>query len=95
MIYNNVLLTVRDSKNIESVRQLLIEQAELSLQESGCARFEVYHSQENVCLFLLVEQWESQSHLDAHRREKACTDIYFPKILPLVDRVPHRSDRVI
>jgi quinol monooxygenase YgiN len=95
MIYNNILLTVQDPVNIETVRSLLIEQAELSRLEPGCARFEVYHSHENPSLFLLVEQWESQEHLDAHRKEKACVDVYFPKILPLVDRVPHRSDRVI
>ena len=95
MIYNNILVTVRDRTHLEEVRQLLTEQAELSLQEPGCARFEVYHSQENDCLFLLVEQWESQAHLDAHRSGKACTDIYFPRVLPLVDRVPHPSDRII
>ena len=60
MIYNNLLLTVKDDTNIDTVQKLLVEQATLSREEPGCARFEVYHSREDRSLFILVEQWESQ-----------------------------------
>lgn len=95
MIYNNILLTVKDEANVDTVRELLVEQATLSRAEPGCARFEVYHSREDRSLFFLIEQWESQEHLDVHRQAKSCVEVYAPKVLPLVDRVPHPSDRVL
>jgi quinol monooxygenase YgiN len=95
MIYNNVLLTVKNESDIETVAELLQEQCRLSREEPGCERFEVYQSQNNRSLFILVEQWESAEHLDAHREAKSSQTIYKPKVIPLVDRVPHPSDRVI
>lgn len=95
MIYNNILLTVKNESDIETVRELLIEQVTLSREEPGCARFELYHSQEDRSLFILIEQWESAELLDAHRQARSCQEVYLPKVLPLVERVPHPSDRVL
>ena len=95
MTYYNILLTVKNEANIDTVRELLVEQATLSRAEPGCARFEVYHSREDRSLFILVEQWESQEHLDVHRQAKSCVEVYAPKVLPLVNRVPHPSDRIL
>ena len=94
MLHLNVVLTVKEEKDVETVRGLLSEQGRLSRAEPGCARFEVYHSRENSRVFLLHEWWESQAALDAHRKAKAYTEIYAPKVLPLVDRVPHPSSLV-
>ena len=94
MIYANIILTVRQEDDIETIRGLLAEQARLSRQEPGCARFEVYHSQSDPNVFLLIERWESQAALDEHRKAKAYTEIYQPQVLPLVDRVPHVSTLV-
>ena len=94
MIYCNILLTVKDENDIQKVRELLVQQGELSREEPGCARFEVYHSQSDSRLFVLVEHWETQEHLDQHREAKACREIYKPQVLPLVERVPHPSDLV-
>ena len=54
MIYNNVLLTVKNESDIETVAELLQEQCRLSREEPGCERFEVYQSQNNRSLFILV-----------------------------------------
>jgi quinol monooxygenase YgiN len=54
----------------------------------------VYHSQEDPKLFILNERWESQSALDIHRKARACSEIYFPQVVPLVDRVPHPCDLI-
>jgi len=94
MIYCNILLTVKDEADVDRVRDLLVKQAEMSREEPGCARFEVYHSQEDRGFFMIVERWETQEHLDQHREAKACTEIYKPLVLPLVERVPHPSDLV-
>lgn len=95
MIYANIILTVKDESDVDEIRALLVQQAEMSRQEPGCCRFEVYHSQADRRVFILNEHWESQEALDTHRQAKACTEIYGPKVLPKVDRVPHLSDLVI
>ena len=95
MLYNNVTLTVKDEQNVDKVRELLIQQATLSRQEPGCARFELYHSKADRCVFQLIEQWEAQELLDQHREAKACKEIYFPHVIPLVERVAHPSDAVV
>lgn len=86
-----VELTVKNKSDVSAVRDLLIEQGRLSRVEPGCLRFEVYHSEADATHFVLCEHWESQAALDAHREAKAFVEVYKPKVLPLVDRVPHPS----
>ena len=95
MIYNNVILTVKDAANIDVIQALLKEQGRMSREEPGCERFEVYHSQSDSRIFILIEQWASAEALSVHREAKASSEIYRPKVLPLVDRVPHPSDKVL
>lgn len=92
MIYNNVMLKVNKEDDVGEVRKLLTEQARLSSVEPGCVRFEVYHSQEDRQQFLLVEQWSNAVDLERHREAKAFTELYVPKVIPLVSRTPHPSD---
>ena len=66
MIYANIWLTVKEPGNVEKIRELLSEQARLSREEPGCARFEVYQSHNDATRFLLVERWETQEALDKH-----------------------------
>ena len=94
MIYLNVWLTVKNPATVDQVRALLTEQARLSRQEPGCARFEVYQSQNDPTRFLLNEHWESQAAVDAHRKAHAYTTVYQPQVLPLVEREPHPSNLV-
>lgn len=92
MVYNNVLLRVKDIKNISLVGELLKEQAKRSSEEPGCIRFEVYHSSSDVQQFILVEQWANDGDLERHKNAKAFTELYLPKVIPLVDRSPHLSE---
>jgi quinol monooxygenase YgiN len=95
MLYLNVWLTVKEKGEVAKVRSLLAEAAKLSRSEPGCARFEVYHSNNDETRFLLHEQWESQADLDKHRTAQAYTTIYQPQVLPLVNREPHPSTPVV
>ena len=89
MIYNNVILSVKVAADVAVVAALLAEQGKLSRAESGCERFEVYHSETDACVFILIEQWMTLADLDAHRLAPGFTQIYQPKVLPLVERTPH------
>jgi quinol monooxygenase YgiN len=89
-----IVLTVNEEADVAEVRGLLAEQGRLSRQEPGCRRFEVYHSQSDPKVFVLCEWWDSQETLDVHRTARAYTEIYQPKVLPRVSRVPHISTLV-
>jgi len=92
MIYLNVILTVKDPADVETVKALLIEAGKHSRAEPGCARFEVYHSTAEPTRFLLNEHWESQEAVDGHRQGYPYTQIYQPKVIPLVVREGHPSN---
>lgn len=94
MIFNNVILRVRESQHIAEVASLLAEQARLSAEEPGCESFVVYHSESEPELFLLIEAWESQQHLAQHREAKAFKELYVPRVIPLVERQPHLCRRI-
>lgn len=87
----NVILTVQEEEDIEAVGQLLAEAGHLTREEPGCLRFEVYHSQSDPRVYLLLEHWESEQAWQDHRNEQAFREIYQPKVLPLVERTPHIS----
>ena len=92
MIYNDVILTLKNADDAESVAADLVLLASASLTEPGCHRFEVHHSQTDRNVFFLIEQWQSQQMLDLHREADAFQGIYIPRVIPLVDRQPHPSD---
>jgi quinol monooxygenase YgiN len=92
MTYNNVVITVKDEQDVPEIRSLLLEQARLSRLEPGCERFELYQSQTDAKVFILVERWSSPEALDQHRLAKAYMEIYKPKVLPKVDRTPYPCD---
>jgi quinol monooxygenase YgiN len=94
MIYNNVILTLKDDIDAETVASDLQQLATASLTEPDCHRFEVYHSQSDSKVFFLIEQWGSQHALDIHREAEAFQKIYVPRVIPLVERQPHPSDLI-
>jgi quinol monooxygenase YgiN len=67
MLCLNVFLIAKDVANVDTIRSLLQQAMQLSRGEPGCLRFDVYHSTADVRRFTLVEHWESQDALDAHR----------------------------
>ena len=89
MVDLTVILTANDLANLPELRTLLATQVQMSRAEPGCIRFEAFESQTVPGTFILVERWESQAALDEHRKATACMTVYFPKVIPLVSRVPH------
>jgi quinol monooxygenase YgiN len=94
MVFNNVLLRAKDPQRVTEISGLLRQQASLSSVEPGCERFDVYQSEAEPELFLLIEVWASEGHLAQHRKAEAFTQLYQPKVLPLVHREPHLCRRI-
>ncbi len=94
MIYQNVVLSVNNPTDVATVLALLTEHAGLSRAEPGCERFEVYQSNEHPHIFFLIERWANEQALANHKEATAVQTIYFPKVLPLVERTPHPSTLV-
>jgi quinol monooxygenase YgiN len=92
MVYLNVVLTVKAAADIAFVRSTMTELGRLARKDAGCLRFEVYHSQSHINTFFLVEQWEDEASLDAHRKTKAFTETYMKTVVPKLERVPHMCD---
>ena len=89
MVYNNVILNLKNINDAKKVGSMLATLAELSREEPGCDRFEVYHSQSDAQIFMLVERWITQEHLDEHKKADSFAVFYMNNVIPLVNRVPH------
>lgn len=92
MVYLNVVLTVKAAADVPFVRSTMTELGRLARNDAGCIRFEVYHSQSHPNTFFLVEQWEDEASLDAHRKAKPFTETYMKTVVPKLERVPHMCD---
>jgi quinol monooxygenase YgiN len=65
MLINAVIYTFPDDKADEAER-LLRELRAASLEEEGCAGYEVARGNDERATFVLFETWRDQAALDAH-----------------------------
>ena len=93
MVFNNVLLRAKDPQRITKFPDCSVSRHPCQ-QDPGCERFDVYQSETEPELFLLIEVWASEGHLAQHRKAEAFTQLYQPKVLPLVHREPHLCRRI-
>ena len=85
MITLHVTIEVRNQADLAKVSELLIAHARASRAEPGCLRFELLQSQDPPTSFFIVEDWDSDAAIDAHRIATSFTTIYEPQVLPRVD----------
>jgi len=64
-----VIAHVRAKPGQESrVRQILEGLLAPTRAEAGCINYDLHQSQTDPALFVFYENWESESHLEAHAR---------------------------
>ncbi len=51
---------------VDEVKTILMGLIAPTRQEAGCITYELEQNQHNPTDFVLVEEWESNAHLDAH-----------------------------
>jgi (4S)-4-hydroxy-5-phosphonooxypentane-2,3-dione isomerase len=55
-------------ENIEDFKAAMVENHEASIKEPGNLRFDVLQSQEDPCLFLIYEAYESEEAAANHKK---------------------------
>jgi quinol monooxygenase YgiN len=51
---------------VAAIKAIVLKLAELSRNEAGCVAYEVLQDNGAGTVFMLVEEWKSVAHLDAH-----------------------------
>ena len=46
----------------------LAKMQEASRPEDGCVVYSVYRSEDDLCVFTVLESWQTAAHLEAHRQ---------------------------
>ncbi len=87
----NVLLTVKDPKDVPFVREVLAQVVRGARKEKGVLRFDIYHSEADPLRFFLNQHWTNKEDWQAHIAHQTFREIYEPQVLPLVVREPHIS----
>jgi quinol monooxygenase YgiN len=85
----NVVLTVKDPKDVPFVREVLAQVVRGARKEKGVLRFDIYQSEAEPHRFLLNQHWASKEDWDAHIQHQTFREVYEPQVLPLVTRDPH------
>lgn len=70
--------------------KLYRELVEATRQEVGCTSYELLQHADDPTQLVLVEEWESQAHLDAHTRTP-----HFVRLVALLDEVERAEPAVI
>ena len=86
-----VIVTVTDPDEVETVSGAFAKMRPMCLSEPGCVSWNAYHSGADPQRFVLVEQWESEKHWEAHGELDAIQQVYLPLVLPRVSREVHPS----
>lgn len=71
-----------EPENLAEVIDIYRELVRETRKESGCISYELLQQSDNPGELMLVEEWESQAHLDAHTH----TD-HFVRLVAALDRL--------
>lgn len=67
MLIMNVYVTVKPEQ-LDAFKSAIITNAAASRQEPGCLRFDILEEQDDPHTFVLVEIYQDESALEAHRQ---------------------------
>lgn len=85
--------TVRP-ENLELALELYRRLVVATVEEPGCLNYELLQDLDDPCSLVLVEEWESQAHLDAHTRTAHFLDLV-PQLAEVEVAGPARLHRKV
>ncbi len=56
------------AESAEAFGAELAKMQEASRPEDGCGVYSVYRSEDDLCVFTVLESWQTAEHLEAHRQ---------------------------
>ena len=74
--------TTVEQGDLAEVLRLYDELVTETRKEDGCINYELLQRTENPCELVLVEEWESQEHLDAHTHTE-----HFVRLVEALDKL--------
>jgi len=69
---------IKDNE-VEKAINLYDELVQKTKQEKGCIAYELFQDLNNENILIIVEQWESEEHLEAHKKTE-----HFTRIVPQI-----------
>jgi quinol monooxygenase YgiN len=79
----------------EAVERVLLAMIELSREEPGCIRYDVYRSAVDKRCFLLVEIYRDQTGLEAHTASEHFKHHVLGEAVPLLDSRDRRQFEIL
>ena len=72
---------------VQKVINLYDELVEKTRLEDGCIAYELYKDINNENTLFIIEEWESQEHLEAHKKTE-----HFTRIVPIISEFRIKSE---
>ena len=72
---------------VENALHLYDELVVKTRQENGCISYELFQDVNNKNILCIIEEWESEAHLDAHKKTE-----HFTRIVPLISEIRESSE---
>lgn len=81
MVRLNVSMIVETSENRKPLVDAAIELVAFSLKDKGCIGYDLYESKTNDDRFMIIETWESEEALEAHKATE-----HFRRLVPELEK---------
>ncbi len=81
MVRLNVSMIVETSENRKPLIDAAIELVSFSLKDKGCIGYDLYESRTNDDRFMIIETWESEEALEAHKATE-----HFRRLVPELEK---------
>lgn len=65
---------VKEDK-ISEYKRIAFEMEKETVKEDGCISYKLFQNSQNEHAFAFIEQWESNEHLEAHKKTKHFTEL--------------------
>lgn len=74
---------------IEEFSRLAKESAEITVNEEGCIKYEMYQDENDETILTMIEEWESRDSLNKHMNSE-----HFKRIVPMMEELREKSEEV-
>lgn len=74
---------------VDEVIELCKELVQLTREEEGCIKYEMFQDEQDPCILTMIEEWESRDHLNSHFEAD-----HFKRIVPMLGEFHEKETEV-